>query len=263
MKQEVAEVSPSDVVVREPQAVTESAAMMSVIERAAMNPEVDVSKMERLYEMKEKIDAKAAEAAFNVAMNKAQSEMGRISADCTNTQTSSNYASYAQLDKALRPIYTRNGFSLSFDTGEVMVEGTGEAQERILPVYCFVSHEAGHTRKYHVDMDAGGKGAKGGAVMTKTHAAGAAMSYGMRYLLKMIFNVAIGEDDNDGNTYETISTEDAFRLDTEARAVGVDVPKFLKYFNVPSFDAIPIEQMENAEKAIDAKRKKNKSKDKK
>jgi hypothetical protein len=25
------------------------------------------------------------------------------------------------------------------------------------------------------------------------------MSYGMRYLLKMIFNVAVGEDDNDGN----------------------------------------------------------------
>jgi hypothetical protein len=38
--------------------------------------------------------------------------------------------------------------------------------------------------------------------MTKTHAAGAAMSYGMRYLLKMIFNVAVGEDDRDGNEVE-------------------------------------------------------------
>ena len=32
----------------------------------------------------------------------------------------------------------------------------------------------------------------------KTHAVGAGMSYGMRYLLKMIFNIAIGEDDDDG-----------------------------------------------------------------
>lgn len=32
-------------------------------------------------------------------------------------------------------------------------------------------------------------------MMTKTHATGAAMSYGMRYLLKMIFNAAIGEAD--------------------------------------------------------------------
>jgi hypothetical protein len=51
-------------------------------------------------------------------------------------------------------------------------------------------------------MPADGKGAKGGDVMTKTHATGAAMSYGMRYLLKMIFNVAIGEDDKDGNAPE-------------------------------------------------------------
>ena len=44
-----------------------------------------------------------------------------------------------------------------------------------------------------------GKGAKGGDVMTRTHATGAALSYGMRYLLRMIFNVAVGEGDTDGN----------------------------------------------------------------
>lgn len=45
-------------------------------------------------------------------------------------------------------------------------------------------------------MPADGKGAKGGDVMTKTHAAGSAMSYGQRYLLKMIFNLAVGDDDD-------------------------------------------------------------------
>ena len=35
--------------------------------------------------------------------------------------------------------------------------------------------------------------------MTKTHAAAAADSYAKRYLVKDIFNVAIGEDDTDGN----------------------------------------------------------------
>ena len=48
-------------------------------------------------------------------------------------------------------------------------------------------------------MPADGKGAKGGDVMTKTHASGAAISYGSRYLLKAIFNLAIGEEDADGN----------------------------------------------------------------
>jgi hypothetical protein len=48
-------------------------------------------------------------------------------------------------------------------------------------------------------MPADGKGPKGGAVMNKVHAMGAGVAYGMRYLLKMIFNVAVGEEDNDGN----------------------------------------------------------------
>ena len=60
-------------------------------------------------------------------------------------------------------------------------------------VVCYVSLGA-HTRKYKADMPADRKGAKGGNVITKTHATGAAMSYGMRYLLKYIFNVAIGVD---------------------------------------------------------------------
>jgi hypothetical protein len=68
-------------------------------------------------------------------------------------------------------------------------------------IFCLsatLTHAAGFTRKYLIDMPADGKGAKGNDVMTKTHATGSATQYGMRYLLKMIFNVAIGEDD-DGN----------------------------------------------------------------
>jgi hypothetical protein len=47
-------------------------------------------------------------------------------------------------------------------------------------------------------MPVDGKGARGGDVMTKTHAMGSGISYGMRYLLRMIFNLAIDQDD-DGN----------------------------------------------------------------
>jgi hypothetical protein len=66
-------------------------------------------------------------------------------------------------------------------------------------VICRVSHQNGHSRTYQIDMPADGKGAKGGDVMTKTHATGSAVSYGMRYLLKMIFNIAVSDKDDDGN----------------------------------------------------------------
>lgn len=154
------------------------------------NAAIDV--IERLAALREKELSRDAEVQFNHAMNLAQAELGRIAPDLANPQTHSKYASYAAIDRALRPIYAKHGFSLSFDTGDA-------PHADMVRAVCYVSHRAGHTRTYHVDMPADGKGAKGGDVMTKTHATGAAMSYGMRYLLKYIFNVAIGEEDADGN----------------------------------------------------------------
>lgn len=170
----------------------EATTLLAVISRAARDPDTDVGKMERLMAMYERVEARRSETEFNDAMTAAQSEMGRISADATNPQTRSQYATYGRIDSVLRPIYTNHGFALSFDTGS-----DGPADH--VRVVCHVSHRAGHTRTYHADMPSDGKGAKGGDVMTKTHAAGSAVSYGMRYLLKMIFNVAIGEEDDDGN----------------------------------------------------------------
>ena len=172
--------------------LNDTASLIHVIAAAASNPAVDVDKMERLWAMHEKLTNRANEEAFNAAMNKAQAEMGRVSADAANQQTRSVYATYGQLDKAVRPIYSRHGFSISFNEGE----GAPEGHARIL---AYVSHSAGHTRTYKLDMPNDGKGAKGGDVMTKTHATGSAHTYGRRYLLKDIFNIAIGENDDDGN----------------------------------------------------------------
>lgn len=173
-----------------PQA-TEGATLLSVISRAASDPNVDIEKMERLMAMHRDMQKQQAEADFNAAMARVQSVMGRIGTDKRNNQTNSDYATYAKLDRALRPLYSAEGFALSFGTDAVEAES-------VVRVTCHVSHAAGFTRKYLIDMPADGKGAKGNDVMTKTHATGSATQYGMRYLLKMIFNVAIGEDD-DGN----------------------------------------------------------------
>lgn len=165
--------------------------MITMIERAARDPAIDINKLERLIALQEKAQERGAEQAFNAAMSDAQGEMTSVAVDSNNPQTKSRYASYFALDKALRPIYSKHGFALSFGTGEI-------PQESYVRVLCYASHRGGFTRTYHIDMPADGKGAKGGDVMTKTHATGSAMSYGQRYLLKMIFNISVGSDD-DGN----------------------------------------------------------------
>jgi hypothetical protein len=165
--------------------------IIQVIERAAANPNVDIDKMERLLQMHERVTARGAETAFNEAMNAAQAKIGPVVARAKNSQTNSKYATFAALDKVIRPIYVASGFSLSFNTA-------AGAPDNHIRVTCTVAHVAGHSREYQVDMPADGKGAKGGDVMTKTHAAGAAMTYGQRYLVKLIFNLAIATD-HDGN----------------------------------------------------------------
>lgn len=178
-----------------------NASLLEVISKAARDPNVDIDKMERLMQMQERVQARDAEMAFNQALNAAQAEMRPIAANASNPQTRSRYATFDKLDRVLRPIYTSHGFALSFD------EEDSPKPEHVR-VVCHVSHVAGHTRTYRCDMPADGKGAKGGDVMTKTHAAGAAKSYGARYLEKGIFNVAVGEEDDDGNVGKPVKAPD-------------------------------------------------------
>jgi hypothetical protein len=166
-------------------------AFLQMIERAARDPSIDIDKLDRLLQMRERENARVAEKAFNAALAEAQIEMHPVATDSDNPQARSRYASYAALDRAVRPIYAGHGFALSFNTADA----PGPEQARIV---CDACHAGGHTRRYHIDMPVDGKGARGGDVMTKTHAMGSGVSYGMRYLLRMIFNLAIDQDD-DGN----------------------------------------------------------------
>lgn len=229
--------------------VSDSESIMQVISRAASDPQTDVDKLERMMAMYERMEAKKAESAFNAALVTAQQGMRTIGADATNPQTRSKYATYAKLDRALRPVYTNHGFSLSFDTGDSPLE-------QHVRVICHVSHAAGHSRTHHVDMPADGLGAKGNAVMTKTHAAGSAMSYGMRYLLKMIFNVAVGEDDDDGNrgSIERVSEEQAANIRALMQEVGANEKAFCKYMMAKDVDDIRADSYDDAIKALEKKR---------
>lgn len=229
---------------------SDSAALMEVISRAAADPNTDVDKLERLLAMYERIKAHSAEQAYHDAMSEAQSEMRPIAADASNPQTKSKYASFVALDRVLRPIYTKHGFSLSYDTDD-------GAPPDYVRVVCKISHRDGHTERPRIDMPADGKGAKGGDVMTKTHATGAAMTYGQRYLLKMIFNIAVGDDNDKGwgnDPTEFITEAQRDSLLQLADEVGADKRKFCEYLNVESFTNIPAHQFIRAKQALESKR---------
>jgi hypothetical protein len=163
----------------------------SLIERAMFTPDFDVEKLKALFDVRESEEMRRAEKAFNTAMVRAQSEMTPVVADASNPQTRSKYATYAALDRAIKPHYTAHGLAPSFGTEPLTEPG-------MMRIVGILGHLDGFGRRYQIDMPIDTKGARGGDVMTRTHATGSALTYGKRYLLIAMFNLAI-EDDDDGN----------------------------------------------------------------
>jgi hypothetical protein len=222
---------------------------MDVVAQLANGPNAaaNIEVIERLMALRDREEDKRKEQEFNAAMSTAQAEMRPVAADANNPQTRSRYASYLALDRQMRPIYTRHGFGLSFNTAE-------PPSPDFVRVICDVSHKSGHSRRYQVDMPSDGKGAKGGDVMTKTHATGAAMTYGQRYLLKMIFNIAVGEDD-DGRyaSKPRVTQAQADTIRDLLESTGKSRDKFLKWAKVEKIEDLAAEHYDACVAAIQGK----------
>lgn len=169
----------------------ESNPVLALVERASRDNTVDVHKLRELIAMANEERARIAEQQYEAAMRQVQQEIEPVRKDAKNDHTKSKYATYKALDDAVRPTYVAHGFNLQFDTEDVDKPDT-------VRVVCHIGHEAGYKTKRRVDIPAPGRGAKGGEVMTATHAYGSALTYGRRYLLSMIFNISTMDDD-DGN----------------------------------------------------------------
>lgn len=169
-------------------------AIIEVIERAARDKSIDIEKMERLLQMQERIMARDAEANFNTAMVRAQTQIRHVLTESRNDHTKSNYAKLDAIDKVARNVYTTEGFSLSFDSADCPLDGH-------IRVICYVAHIAGHKERRQIDIPRDDKGAKGGDTKTATHGQASAFTYGKRLLTMGIFNIVTTNDksDDDGN----------------------------------------------------------------
>lgn len=251
-----------------PAVVAAPSSLLDVILHAGSDPNFDVDKFRALVviqrEEQDRQDARAdrqaelqAEAAFNAAMAAVQKQMTRVKATLENTQTRSVYADYAALDRMLRPIYVEADFALSY--GE---EDSPKPDH--VRVYCLVTHspptaKRSFTRKYHTDMPADGKGARGGDVMSKTHATKSAFTYSQGALVRLIFNIAVSKDD-DGNAAGAgaskpadtapdpgcINAAQAAQIRKMLDDRGLSHTAYLRSINLPTIEHIGIEHFAKA-----------------
>ena len=158
-----------------------------MFERLAKDPKVDVAKLERLIALQERILAHNAKAAFTSAFALMQAEIpeidekGRIVVSGT---VQSRYAKNEDIQRVLRPILAKHGFSLGFRT---------EWPDGLIEVVGELSHIGGHARESRFRAKADTSGNK-----NDTQALGSTVSYGHRYATKDLLNITSRGEDTDG-----------------------------------------------------------------
>jgi hypothetical protein len=225
------------------QPMTEAAAFMQMIERAAKDPTIDVAKLKELLAIRDREREREAVTAFAMSMSDAQGQMEPVRRDCSNPNTKSRYASYQALDAAVRPVYSRHGFALTFNTEP-------QSSQDISRVTCLVMHKGGHTVRYQKDMPIVTTGPKGTDMMTRTHASVSADTYAMRDLLRMIWNIATFDDDGNAAGSTPIDAQQLIELEKLIEETGADLDKFCAYMGVSELAALPARKFENAKTAL-------------
>lgn len=210
--------------------------LLGFVAMAVKDPTIDVAKLDALLRMQREIVADDARVQFNQAMRAAQGEIIPVVRDAINPETHSKYARLETVDAAIRPIYTRHGFHLSFT--EVPNDGPE------LKIACLVRHDAGHVEPYHLSALSDMTGPKGTPNKTQVQGVGSSVSYLRRYLTLMIFNVALTSEDNDGNrprqedTGELAGRAQAEELQRLLRETGSDERRFLDHMNLKELRSI-------------------------
>jgi hypothetical protein len=235
-----------------PQAARGPDPLFALIDRASRGEtSIPIELLDKLLEFREKAERRDEERAFDRAMADAQQAMEPVRRNASNPQTRSRYATYDQIDREIRPIYTKAGFAVSFNTA------TSELGPNYRCVLAYVSHRAGHKFTYKIDMPIVTKGPRGNDVMTETHATGSAKTYGERYLLCGIFNIALSNDD-DGNggrqsqqqqnhggedQISAKQVESLKALIETAKMTDADIKKMHEHFSIEKLEDMTVEQL--------------------
>lgn len=187
-----------------PAPASDTTAIIQVIERAAMNPDVDIDKMERLLQMQERVMERQAGMDYNAAMAAMQTEMPSIAE--RGKTNNGHYATLEDIVDTVRPVMQKHGFAVSFRV---------KTMERGIEITGVLMHKGGHREETTMLLPADTSGNK-----NAVQAFGSSTSYGKRYVLCALLNITTRGEDDDGNAAAPVKTVTAFQAGQLAQAVG-------------------------------------------
>lgn len=162
----------------------------------AVNKGLPVETLEKLLDMKERIDATQAKKDFDAAMSQLQSELPVVkktkSVKDKNKKLRYKFASMDSIISQTKDIIGKHGFSFSI---------TVEQTEKMITAICTVKHSSGHSEqtKFAIPYETN-------EYMTQIQRYASSLTFAKRYAFMNAFGIMTGDDDNDGNHEEEETT---------------------------------------------------------
>jgi len=234
---------------------SESAAILSVIERMATNPDIDPERVERFINLKRQMDADAARKAFYNALSDAKAAIPVIAKNRTvayehkggEASTSYRHEDLGEIARTVDPILAQHGLSYRFRT-------TSLANEPV-SVTCIIAHRDGHSEENTLSAGRDDSGKKNGI-----QSIGSTITYLQRYTLKAALGLAAAaDDDGAGSECDDVITEKQVMdlndlLDETANGRPSHRKAFLSFMKVESLTDIPAKDFKRAVDAINSTR---------
>jgi hypothetical protein len=224
--------------------VSENAAVMAIIERAALNPDVDAAKMDQLFALQEKVLSRNARTEYFRALAMMAGAMPAI-AENGRGHNQTKYAKWEDIQAAITPVLGQYGFALSFRT---------KVEDKAIRVTAILAHREGHTEENELLLPADNSGSK-----NAVQAVGSSITYGFRYTACALLNIQTGITDDDGRAaggapeVEFISDEQLADLRAVMKKTNTDENKFAAYLKEPTLGALTTEKFKQAMAALKAK----------
>lgn len=225
-------------VIQHPVSSQDSRSLMLLIERLATSPDIDMARIEKMLELKERWDANEARKAYTAAMAAFKANPPTILKDKhVKFQTQKGVTEYdhATLGGACDAIIkglSEHGISHRWD----VAQNDGRVR-----VTCILTHALGHSESVSMHGpidDSGGKNA--------IQAIASSVSYLERYTLFAATGLASQDMDDDGQGAgePKISEKQAADLKALITEGGGDMAKALRFMKVASLAEIPAKNYE-------------------
>ncbi len=221
---------------------SESAAILSLIERMATNPDISPERVERFIAMHDGMEAKRAKLAFSNAIAQAKAKIAETpiikNAKGHNEKRYANFSAYAIV---VDPVLASFGLTYRFRT----------VQTDKISVTCVLTGH-GHEEENTLSGPADASGSK-----NAIQAIGSTLTYLQRYTLVQALGLAASEDDDGaamgaGDKISDDQFDELSKLIDEHKA---DIAKFCRYFKIAALPDLPAKNFDTAVTMIKAKAK--------